>query len=169
MLWATTPAPDSYGGWHHPILALLFPLQVPGCPKGLFRWTGISEARVSVHPLLTPAQVWRTWRHFAIAGLDTDKATSCSHTLCRANSSPTPGREHPERKPGSKHCKEQKKKNHHKTNYQINQTKGETSENLNKQKSRAPFDFFAPGSPHWWQSHLLFMVLPNQITRYVAL
>lgn len=110
------------------------------------------EARDSVHPLLTPAQGAGSdtrRHHFAITGLDTDKATSCSHTLCGAKSSPTQGREHPERKPGDKHCEEQKKSTKPTTKKeQKNQTKAEISENLNKEKLQAPFDDFAPGNLH---------------------
>lgn len=40
---------------------------------------------------------------------------------------------------------------------------------LNTQKSEAPFDLFASGSLHWWQSHLLFMVLPEWTPEYVSL
>lgn len=66
--------------------------------------------------------LWHTRRHFATAGLDTDKATLRSHALCRANPSPTQGREHPERKPGDKHCEEKsKKQNPNKSNHSRNE------------------------------------------------
>lgn len=145
--------------------------------QGLYLWLSQRSVQPVVHgwqqggqEQMRPARcwLWHTWHRFAIAGLDTDKATSQNHTLCCANSSPTQGREHPERKLGDKHCEEQKKT--HKANHHINQTKAEISEDLNKQISQAPFDFFAPGSClHWRQSHSVFTVLPRQTTQRAAL
>lgn len=112
---------SQHKAWFHPTFSFPFAAfadpwlsQGPVWPEVqvVARWMGAGEARDSSSAADTSERcwLWHTCRHFATAGLDTDKATLRSHALCRANSSPTQGREHPERKPGDKHCEEKKQK-----------------------------------------------------------
>lgn len=112
------------------------------------RWTGWGEARDSVHPLLTAAHGADSDTHDnilpSLALTQTKQHRTATHCTVLTH--------HPHRAEnipkGNLAINTAKNKKTHKTNHQINQTEAEMSENLNKQKSQAPFDFFVAGSPH---------------------